>query len=282
MKKFFSILIAILLMVAGYIVFDNSCVCVTKYSVESEKIPSEFNGYKIALLTDFHNEDCYKKIIKKMEEQEPDIICIVGDLVNMDTEDFTNTEALIQGITEVAPVYYVNGNHEQSNMILNGYDKPEIYDILQTYDVTILENQNVVLEKSGAKINLTGYMDNNFDDENTYFEDKAKTELTAISDTFDSTLYTICLIHRGQYFDYLSEMPYYDLYLSGHLHGGLINIKPVRDMILEKHVGTSKYCKGMYSENDKTAIISAGIANDDGIPRILNTPEFVMVELKSK
>lgn len=282
MKKFFLILIVLLLILTGYIVLDNNRVCVTKYSVESEKIPSEFNGYKIALLTDFHNEDCYKKIIKKMKAQEPDIICIVGDLVSMHTEDFTNAEELIKGITEVAPLYYVYGNHEQSNMILNGYDKPQIYDVLQNYDVTILENQNVVLEKSGAKINLTGYMDNIYDDTSERYKEKAKNDLTSISKTFDNSLYTICLIHRGQYFDYLSEMPYYDLYLSGHLHGGLINIKPVRDTILEKHVGTSKYSKGMYSENEKTAIISAGIANDDGIPRILNTPEIVMVELKSK
>ncbi|MDD6483572.1 MAG: metallophosphoesterase [Clostridiales bacterium] len=282
MKKIFLIFIIVLLIAAGYTVFDNNRVVTTKYSVSSDKIPPEFNGYKIALLTDFHNESCYKKVIKKMKAQKPDIICIAGDIVNMNTTDYTNTEELLRGLTPIAPVYYVYGNHEQNNMILNNYDKPEIYNILCDYGVTILENENVVLEKSGAKINLTGYMDNNFDDTNTYFKEKAKRELTSISKSFDSSLYTICLIHRGQYFDYLSEMPYYDLYLSGHLHGGLINIGPIRDMILEKHVGTSKYSKGMYTENGKTEIISAGIANDDGIPRILNTPEIVIAELLTK
>lgn len=282
MKRIFTAFLIVILIAVGYVLFDNSRVVTTQYSVKSDKIPSEFNGYKIALLTDFHNESCYEKVIKKIGAAEPDIICVIGDLVNMNTADYTNTIELLKGITQIAPVYYVYGNHEQNNMILNKYDKPEIYNILCDYGVTVLENENVILEKSGVKINLTGYMDNNFDDVNTYFKDKAKKELTSISKSFDRSLYTICLIHRGQYFDYLSEMPYYDLYLSGHLHGGLINIKPIRDMILEKHVGTSQYCKGMYTENGKTEIISAGIANDDGIPRILNTPEIVIAELLTK
>lgn len=281
-KKLLLILLILFLSMIMCVMLDNDRVITREYAVESDKLPHEFDGYKIALITDFHNEDCYEKVINNIKAAEPDIICIVGDLVNMNTTDYTNTTELIRGISELAPVYYVYGNHEQSNMILNSYDKPEIYNILKNYDITILENKNIVIEKDGAKINLTGYMDNNFDDTNTYFKEKAKRQLTAISKTFDSSLYTICLMHRGQYFDYLSEIPDYDLYLSGHLHGGLINIKPLRDMILETHVGTSRYCKGMYTENGKTEIISTGIANDDGIPRILNTPEIVVVELLSK
>ena len=212
----------------------------------------------------------------------PDIICVLGDLVNMRDTDFTNAVSLMDDLLHIAPVYFVNGNHEQSNMIINNFDKPAIQTELEKTEVKILNNECVTLERMGQSINLAGYMDNNFDDVNTYFRDKAKSELTALGKTFDTSKYTICLIHRGQYFDFLSGIEGYDLFLSGHLHGGLVNIPKIREKILNEHFGTDKYVRGMYRENGKTEIISGGLSEEKKIPRVFNTPEVVSVELKVK
>lgn len=285
-KKLSVIIIGLILAAAAaftaYIAIDNSRVVLKKYSVASEKLPMSFDGFRIAVVSDFHNGKNGDKTADAVRSANPDIICIVGDLVNMHDKVFTNTEKLVDDLLHIAPVYYVNGNHEQSNMILYNYDKPAVQKVLENTDVRILNNQCTLIERRGQYINLAGYMDNNFDDENTYFRDKAKAELESLKKSFDSSLYTVCMIHRGQYFDTLSETDGYDLYLSGHLHGGLVNLPKIRQKILLEHFGTDKYVKGKYRDNGKTEIISGGLGEEKSIPRVFNTPEVVLVELKTK
>lgn len=287
-KVFMTIFVVIFItiFIAGclcilYTFHDNSRVVNTKYVYKSDRIPENFNGYRIALITDYHNSDEYEKVIDAVRSANPDIICIVGDLVSMDTVNFTNTKKLIHGITDIATTYYTYGNHEVWSTTVNKTEKPVVEKQLANMGVVFLNDQVKTIEKDGQLINLIGYGDSVYDDTDGLFEPHSKDTLTKIAGTLDKSVFSILLFHRAQYFDMISELPY-DLVLSGHLHGGHANIKYIREKILQEHFGTSEYVKGRYTKNGHDMIVSAGIAKKDDMYRIFNTPEIVTVELKCK
>lgn len=281
-KKFFIIILSLFLSVVlavggfvGYVVWDNSRVVTTNYTYENKKVSPAFDGYKICLITDFHNGKNYEKVIEAVKEAQPDIICVGGDLINMDETDFPNAEKLLSGLTEIADVLYAYGNHE-----VNCKNIQKMAQFAESVGVKLINDKVIPIEKDGARINIIGYGDDIYSDFTYHFEKQVKKRLTDLSKQFDSDELSVLVMHRPQYFEAVSALPY-DLTLSGHLHGGLINIKPLRTKILQEHFGTDEYCKGEYNISNKKMIISAGIAKEENIYRIFNTPEIIVVELKS-
>lgn len=281
-RKIFKILLSLFLSAAlavggfgVYVMWDNSRVVITNYTYETKKASPAFDGYKICLITDFHNGKNYEKVIEAVKQAQPDIICVGGDLINMEDTDFTNTEKLLSGLIDIADVMYSYGNHE-----VHCENIQKMTQIAEDMSVTLINDKAVTVEKDGSRINIIGYGDDIYSDFTYHFEKQAQKRLTDLSYQFDNDELSILIMHRPQYFETISELPY-DLTLSGHLHGGLINIEQIRTKILQKHFGTDKYCKGEYNIGNKKLIISAGIAKEDKIYRVFNTPEIVVVEIKS-
>lgn len=281
-RKILKILLALFLSAALavgglgiYVMWDNSRVVITNYTYETKKAPAAFDGYRICLITDFHNGKNYEKVIDAVKKAQPDIICVGGDLINMEDADFSNAEKLLSGLIDIADVLYSYGNHE-----VHCENIQKMAQIAESTGVQLLNDKAVTVEKDGSHINIIGYGDDIYSDFTDHFEKQAQKRLTDLSYQFDNDELSVLLMHRPQYFETTSDLPY-DLTLSGHLHGGLINIKQIRTKILKEHFGTDKYCKGEYNIGDKKLIISAGIAKEDKIYRIFNTPEIVVVEINS-
>ncbi|MDE5964620.1 MAG: metallophosphoesterase [Eubacterium sp.] len=281
-KKIFKILLSLVLSAALavggfgiYVICDNSRVVITNYTYETKKASSAFDGYKICLITDFHNGKNYEKVIEAVKKAQPDIICVGGDLINMEDTDFSNAEKLLSGLVDIADVLYSYGNHE-----IHCENIEKMAQIAEDMGVKLINDKAMTVEKDGSHINIIGYGDDIYSDFTYHFEKQAQKRLTDLSYQFDNNELSVLLMHRPQYFETTSNLPY-DLTLSGHLHGGLINIEQIRTKILQEHFGTDKYCKGEYNSGDKKLIISAGIAKEDKIYRVFNTPEIVVVEIKS-
>lgn len=277
LKVLLSLFLAAVLAVGGfgvYVKWDNSRVVITDYTYEANKVPPVFDGYKICLITDFHNGKNYEKIIEAVKKAQPDIICVGGDLINMEDTDFSNAEKLLSGLIDIADVLYSYGNHESHCENIQ-----KMAQIAEDMGVELMNDKAMTVEKDGSRINIIGYGDDIYSDFTYHFEKQAQKRLTDLSYQFDNDELSVLIMHRPQYFEATSALPY-DLTLSGHLHGGLINIEQIRTKILQEHFGTDKYCKGEYNIGDKKMIISAGIAKEDKIYRVFNTPEIVVVEIK--
>lgn len=281
MKK--RIIIALALCVAlffGYIAADNRRIAVREYTYSGEKVPKAFDGYKICVITDFHNSSNYESICKKAKSANPDVICLIGDMVDMETDDFTNLKCLIDGLSEVCDVYYTFGNHEMWSTSITKTDEPAVKEAVADCDVKLLNDGVKTIEKDGEVINLIGYGDEIYNDFDGNYEKHARNTMTALYNTLDKTLLNIALVHRAQYFDVFADIGY-DMVLSGHLHGGHINIPKIREYILNSHCNSAEFRKGEYRKDDSVMYVSGGLANED-IPRVFNTPEIVILELKSK
>ena len=84
------------------------------WEVTSTRLPAAFDGLRITLLTDLHGKAYgpdYRDLVEAVADQQPDLIAISGDLADERT-DRTTLPPLLTGLTQIAPTYFVTGNHE--------------------------------------------------------------------------------------------------------------------------------------------------------------------------
>lgn len=139
--------------------------------------------------------------------------------------------------------------------------------IMQQSGFTVLKNENwYVTTDSDKKILFTGLDDSMLG--NVYMPDSTK--------IYDSN-YNILLIHEPDTADSFQEYPY-DLVLSGHSHGGQVNI-PFIPAINQKAISSTNlaknYVSGMYELNSKTKIyVNTGIGTTHVSGRLGVVPEI--------
>lgn len=276
------IIVLVILACVGVFAFnifcDYSCVRVTDYSIVSSKITMNEDGAKIAVIADYHSAKNTDKIIKKTSDENPDVIIIAGDFVNMDDSDFSNAESLITELKNIAPVYFTSGNHER--WLKQGED--EFLNRMKECGATILNMKVEEVPVKNGSIVVSGYQDIIYSDDDIRV-DYLNTQLDKLYNKLTDTQkekFNLLIFHRGNLLNYASRNPY-DLIVSGHLHGGQVNLPWIRNKILEERAGSSEYVKGYYEVNGVKAIISGGLENTDQIKRVFNMPEIVVITLKS-
>lgn len=277
-KVFFTIVLALAITagaIIGYVFWENKSVDVSEYSVYSEKLPPAFDGYKILMLADFHDSDNYDRITQKISKLKPNIIVLVGDMINSTDTSFENFEALIDKNTGLAPMYFVSGNHEK----WSEHEK-EFMDVVKKHGIINLNNKSTKITYQNSNIALTGFEDVVYADAEMRLPvvDKSLKELSNIK--ANQGLFNILLFHRANLFDTVAKYPF-DLTLSAHLHGGQIGLPFVRDFLLSQRSKSDKYIKGYYRNGDSQLVVSGGLSKDMTNPRVFDPPELVMVTLKA-
>ena len=78
---------------------------------------------------------------------------------------------------------------------------------------------------------------------------------------------------------YIDQFPV-DLVLSGHYHGGQVRL-PLIGGLYAPYVGFfPEYTRGIFQGEKATCVLSVGAGTENGLPRINNMPEMVVVEMK--
>ena len=86
----------------------------TRTEVALDGLPSGFDGYTIAHLSDLHGHEYGEnsaELLARVKEQWPDLIVITGDLIDQESQ-LRMVGPLARGLSAIAPTYYVTGNHE--------------------------------------------------------------------------------------------------------------------------------------------------------------------------
>ncbi len=137
-RTLISTRIVLLLILIIWTVWCNSALMISKSTVSSSHIPSAFNGFRIAQVSDLYNAVFGKdnaELLQALSECEPNIIVITGDLVDVEYTDIDIALDFAKGATQIASTYYVTGNHEAS---LPQYDELKIG--LELNGVVVLED----------------------------------------------------------------------------------------------------------------------------------------------
>ena len=280
MKKIIIILIGIilLLLVSFYLYYENNYLQVSNYNIESNKIPKDFDGFKIAQISDFHNTKSKKltnDLVEKIKKSKPNIIVLTGDLIDSNKTNIDIAISFIKKINNIAPIYYVTGNHEAK---ISNYE--ELKNKLEKNKVIILDDKLEIIKKDKSMINIIGIDDPSFNF-NTYRDDSTIIQDNLIPIQFDKNDFTILLSHRPELIETYAENNF-DLVLSGHAHGGQIRIPFIGGLIAPNQGLLPKYTSGIYEIKNTKMIVSRGIGNSILPFRVNNRPELVIIELKNK
>ncbi len=273
-----SIIFAVLAAISVWIAWGNSALMVNEISVTSDELPQSFSGYKIAQVSDLHNAQFGKdneKLIEKLNECEPDIIVLTGDLIDSYHTNIDVSISFAEKAVQIAPTYYVTGNHEAR---IDGLS--EFLKRLEDKGVTVLQNESVTLNNENERITLLGVSDPSFQADYLFVDEKTVTD-SAVSDLMNGTEgYTVLLSHRPEMFDVYVKNNV-DLVLTGHAHGGQFRLPFFGGLIAPGQGLFPKYDSGLYTMNGTNMIVSRGIGNSIIPFRVNNRPEIVMVELSS-
>ena len=249
---------------------------INNYKISGKALPSEFNGFKIAHLSDFHNKKNHNVIVEKIKNSSPNIICITGDLIDSRKTKPDVSLAFAKKLIEIAPCYYVMGNHE--SRLTEVY--PAFEKSLKEIGVTVLRNEAVRIEQDGKSITLIGLDDPRLQGKTKGVEYACQIIRNELY-TIDRSGYTVVLAHRPEAFlEYVNGN--IDLALTGHAHGGQAILPFIGGVIAPNQGFFPKYYKGVYTEGDTNMIVSRGLGNSLCPIRFNNHPEIILVELNSK
>ena len=280
-KKVFLFLLALALAAfSGWIAWDNGRIVVTDYQITSQKLPKEFDGYKIAQISDLHNDEFGEnncELIGLLQELKPDMIAITGDLLDSRRTNVEKAFCFVKQAVEIAPCYYVTGNHEsRKNEYLVLEEK------MKKAGVIILRDKKVTLKQDDAEITVVGMEDPCFYVKDDKFKTIPKSVHRRVSKlTEDTEGFVLLLSHRPELFDIYCQYGV-DVALTGHVHGGQFRIPGIGGVIAPNQGFFAKYDAGLYERGETKMILSRGLGQSAFPFRVNNPPELVMVELKSE
>lgn len=274
-KKAAAVLAGLIsLSVIGWTAWENASFEISEWIHCDSRIPDAFSGFRIAQVTDLHNSEYGPhnvRLLEGLRQANPDCIFLTGDLVDSRNTNLPVALDFIRQAADVAPMYYVPGNHEsrirgQYHQLVRG---------LEEYGVTILNNRTADIFKNGEKIRLIGLEDPGFQSGN--YGDFVRSNLSKL--VSKEKEYNILLIHRPEMFPIYSEFSI-DLVFSGHAHGGQIRLPYIGGVFVPSQGFFPKYDAGKFTEDQTTMFISRGLARLPFPPRIHNRPELLVVELR--
>ena len=242
----------------------------SSYHLRSEKVTT---SVRLAVLSDLHSLEYgpeNSELIEAIRGARPDLILMIGDMVNKDDTEFSSLYRLCEALGEVAPIYFTLGNHEGAVMY-SRLDTVPLDEELTQRGVNVLINRCVEWKKEDTTIQLAGIAT----DEGGY--DQWARE--PLEEFWGREGYKIVLAHYpGLYRSKLKEASY-DLGLAGHYHGGLICIPGMGGLYHPETGLFPEYWGGQYATATGTLIVSRGFGGHAWIPRLNNRPELVIIEI---
>lgn len=268
MKKKYLLLLLIPIFLIYLILGLTNKLVVTHYDYYNPKIPVEFNNYKILQISDLHCKNFgteQSELISSIQDCNPDIIVLTGDIIDDRKTSVKSVYDLITGLNQQYPIYFVTGNHELEPSAAKSYS--DMLDIFKSFQVILLDDSAIALEKNNHKIYLHGQK----------FRSRYVVNFLQPA---NENHFNILLYHASDFFDLIAPFNY-DLVLSGHIHGGVVRLPIVGGLLNADGSWFPKYDRGMYTIQTSTLIASAGLG-DASLPRFYNNPEIVLITLHSE
>ncbi len=265
----------------AYTVYDNTHLDVTHYTVQSDRLPLAFSSLKIGHISDLHNTEipCIRhRLMDALAVEMPDLIVVTGDLIDCRHTNSKIAMKTMRRICEIAPVYYVAGNHEAKMQ-----HKLPIWEAqLTAMGVEILKDRAIPYEKDGETVYLCGIYDPAFVLGSGKHSKEAYAKLLEkkLQQVLPPEGFRILLSHRPCPFETYQESGV-ELVLCGHAHGGMIRLPGKQGVISPDEGFFPKYTQGVFQQEGTSMVVSRGIGNSLFPLRFHNASELVMVTLES-
>jgi predicted MPP superfamily phosphohydrolase len=230
-----------------------------------KNLPDAFQGFRIAQISDVHFDEYtepsfVRRVVGEINRLQPDLVLLTGDFITMNPFGLRFAEGAIYRCLDVlrgisAPRFACMGNHDSM------LGAPMLHPIFASYDIPLLMNQYVPIERAGQRLWLCGVGE--------YLTETPDLDLT-IPAAPDGPVLLMC--HTPDYADMVISHPrgrLVDMMFSGHTHGGQIRIPLLPPVHLPE--GGKKYLEGLFRFNQMQLYVNRGIGAI-GLPFRLNCP----------
>ncbi|CAD2072074.1 metallophosphoesterase [Phocicoccus pinnipedialis] len=278
MKKRSAIIIGFIIALIRFLWVQDKRIVSSFHTYKSERVPSSFDGFRMTQVSDFHNMYIGKDskiLLDKVSETRPDVILVTGDAIDRRTPNEQRALKFLQDLTDIAPTYYVTGNHEAYyRKFEDFYMKVIMTDVISVCD------RDAYVHRGDDYIKISGVHDVRVfgDDTNpnlyVQYEDYLEERFFELEDKL-----TILLAHRPDLIHMYSTYDV-DLIFSGHAHGGQFRVPFIGGLYAPDQGILPKYTEGMHEMNGSKMYISRGLGNSRFPWRLFNQPELVVVDLK--
>ncbi|MBR3912649.1 MAG: metallophosphoesterase [Alphaproteobacteria bacterium] len=221
---------------------------------------------KIVILSDLHlsrtiSPEKIKEIVKKTNEQKPDAILLVGDIIDDDVHHVKPLLNILKNLSAPDGVFFTSGNHE----FYVGYS--DSINLIKTEGLKALENESVAINNS---FYIGGIPDIPSSHRFNHSVNIKKTFKNAPDSAFK-----LLMSHTPVL--YAKDEPF-DLVVSGHTHGGQIFPFHIFSWLYNHH-----YLAGLYRIDDKKQIyVSRGTGQWGPQMRFLAPAEISVIHINKK
>lgn len=277
-----GILAAVLIVyLIGSLWISANYLKVNDFSADFKRGSGQIRAVVISDLHDHQFGTQNEKLVKKIKEQQPDLILMDGDMLNNTSDNSDIPTGLIRSLAEVAPVYYALGNHENDYM---EQGHKELTEELTAAGAVVLDKTYVDLDVNGLQIRLGGMYDYAFGLNGNNDALSAPQDTLSFLNEFQNTdRLKIMLAHRPDSFIFgdASKVWDIDLVISGHNHGGQIVLPFLGGIYGGDQGWFPEYVHGMYEKDQIRLFVTSGLGTQkEKLPRFNNPPEIAVLTIK--
>ncbi len=278
--KWLGIIAAVCLAAFLAVFISNTRISTASYTVALEDLESPL---RLVLISDLHGKSFGKdnaRLIAKIQEQTPDAIFLVGDMLDKkaDEADVQSLLALTEKLLEIAPVFFSMGNHEQVYLKTNA----TLLDRVAQTGAVVVNDSYVDVTVAGQPLRIGGTMGHGFAFGRTEEEFTSSPEYVFLKAFENTELPKICLAHMPDTFIFNGAYTLWDvdLVLSGHTHGGLVRLPFIGGLYAPMQGLFPEYDRGHFRlGTHMQMVITSGLAGHGLLPRVNNPPEIAVIDL---
>jgi len=229
---------------------------VNRFSLPVRGLPAGFHGVKIAHLTDFHfgphiPAGYIEDAVERTLAEQPDVIALTGDFIDRGRMHVAKAAKLFRPLRAPLGVFAVLGNHDFAVHTSRGVRRHpdlhrEVADALAVEGVTVLRNRAVRFDRDGGGLVVAGVDD--------LWSREADPDAALGGECPETP--RVVLAHNPQSVETFGTLRA-DLTLSGHTHGGQINLPKLGRILLGRRA--KRWAAGLYVHNGGHVYVNKGV-----------------------
>lgn len=251
---------------APFFRWDRATIETPQVSLVLPDLAPEFDGYRIALVTDLHHGAAVPgrwlfRVARCVDELAPDLVLLGGDFVSHARRDLRGLDEIIARFRAPDGTLAVLGNHD------HWVDPDAVSESITRGGARLLMNQHILIRRGSGTLAVGGV------DDFAHGAVRPDEALGAVP----LHIPRILLSHNPDLIEYLPVDLRVDIMLSGHTHNGQAHLPLIGPITAPSQFGR-KYLHGLKQVGHTWLYVSAGIGSA-WVPRWGNPPELPIIRL---
>lgn len=220
---------------------------VTHLTLTLPRLAPEFHGYRLAQFSDIHMDRWMtprhvSQVVDLVNQEQPDMVAVTGDFITHDVERYApSLVAALSRLSALDGVLAIRGNHD---LWAGG---PEVDQIIQDSGMINLCNTSVSVRRGSGCLHFVGVDD--------YYEHADRLNLALHKVPASGA--AVLLAHEPDFADVSAKTGRFDLQISGHTHGGQVDLPIFGRLFLPKYA--KKYPCGLYNVDGMWVYTNRGL-----------------------